>query len=130
MNKYASQAGRAVRYASRTTGVDFEKLLTWAAIAGIGFFGYKIYSGLSAVKDSLSSLGSALGSGLYDLFHPDQTGEMVFYNVLFPDGQKHAIPSRSVDSSGRFTYQGRRYQLLVDKGKQSGVNKYAVPVGN
>lgn len=128
MNKFVSGAGSAVRYASKTTGVNFEKILTWVAIGGIGYLVYQIYSAGSAAKAALNSVGSAIGTGLYDYFHPNETGEMLYYTVEFPDGQRHAVGSKTVDTSGRFTWGGRRYQLLVDKGKPTGVNKYAAPV--
>ena len=108
--------------------INFEKWLTWGAIAGVAYLAYQAVSTVASVKGALNSLGSALGSGLYDLFHPDQTGEMLYYTVQFPDGERHAVGSRTVDGSGRFTWGGRRYQLLVDKGVKKGVNKYAVPV--
>lgn len=128
--KALAAGGSAVRYASRTTGFDFEKWLTWAAVAGVAYVGYKIYSTVSGAADvvsgALNSTGSAIGSGLYDFFHPDQTGEMLFYTVTFPNGERHAIGSREVDSSGRFTYNARRYQIVTKKGTSQ---KYATPVG-
>jgi hypothetical protein len=126
--KALAMGGSAVRYASRTTGVNFEKLLTWGAIGGVAYLLYGIYSAGSGAKKALNSLGSALGTGLYEIFHPNAVGEMLFYTVEFPDGQRHAVGSRDVDRSGRFTREGRRYQLVVEKGIKTGVNKFAVPV--
>jgi len=128
--KHLAKVGGAVRYASRTTGFDFEKWLTWAAVAGVAYVGYQVYSTVKGVKGALNSVGSAIGSGLYDLFHPNEGKKYSLqYRVKFPDGKDHYIFSDDIDKSGRFTWNGRRYQMLVDKGKQTGTNKYATPVG-
>jgi len=76
------------------------------------------------VKNALGSVGSALGSGLFDLFHPDQVGESLFYTPTFADGSRHAIASRSVTSLGRFVYNGSTFQLLTGKDGK----RYAVKV--
>lgn len=119
-----SKAVAAVRYASRTTGVNFEKILTWAAIAGVAYVAYKAVTLTAAVSDALASVGSAVGSGLYDFFHRDQVGETLFYTVRFPDGVKHSIPSRSVDNAGLFkntgngtnyTGDGKLYRIVRQK---------------
>ncbi len=76
------------------------------------------------VKNALGSVGSALGSGLFDLFHPDQVGESLFYTPTFADGSRHAIASREVNALGQFTYQNTRYQLLTGRDGM----RYAVKV--
>src|SRR3990172_8060305 len=94
--KHIAKVGGAVRYASRTTGVDFEKWLTWAAVAGVAYVGYQVYSTVKGATDvvsgALNSLGSALGTGLYELFHPGEgTKYSLQYRVKFPDGKDHYI---------------------------------------
>lgn len=120
MSRYLS----TVRYASRTTGVNFEKILTWGAI-GVGLYlALKVVGIIEATGSVLKSSGEAIGSGLFDFFHRDQVGEMTFYTVMFPDGQKHTVPSRAVDSNGFFVNRnlspnyagdGKRYRILVRK---------------
>lgn len=103
-SEYASRAGSAVRYASRTTGVDFEKILTWVAIGGVAYIVYKTLSIGSSIKSGLNEAGSAIGLTLYDWIHGENAGigETTFYSVYFPDGKFHAVPSLSVDSMGVF----------------------------
>lgn len=145
MNKYVAHAGSAVRYASRTTGVDFEKWLTWAAIGGLAYLGYKVFAGVSAVKGALTSTGEAIGSGLFELIHGDEVRRALAPNLIvrFPDDQLHQVPSVAVDSSGRFVNRnlapsypgdGRTYQLVRAKTPftKNGVKTSyaAVPAGN
>lgn len=145
MKKYLTHAGSAVRYASRTTGVDFEKWLTWGAIAGLAYVGYKIYSGVAAVKGALTSTGEAIGSGLFEWVHGDDVRRALAPNLVvrFQDDQLHQVPSVAVDSSGRFVNRnlapsyagdGRTYQLLRAKTpftKNGVTTSYAaVPAGN
>jgi len=113
-----------VRYASRTTGVNFEKILTWGAI-GVGLYlGLKVVGLIEDTGSVLKSSGEAIGSGLFDFFHPDAAGETLYYNVMFPNGQRHAVPSRAVDSNGIFRNSnlspnyagdGLRYRIMVRK---------------
>lgn len=110
-----------------------DTVITVAAI-GIGAYAlYQAIQGLSNVKDKLASVGEAIGSGLFTLFHPDPVGETLFYTVTFPaspigDGQRHAVPSRSIDMNGRFILQEffglKRWQLLTGKDGK----RYAAPL--
>lgn len=110
-----------------------ENLITIGVVAVGAYFVYRAIQEAANVKDKLADVGSAIGSGLFDFFHPDQVGETIFYSVTFPklpigDGQRHAVPSRSVSSQGQFTlpafFGSKRWQLLVDKNGM----KYAVKV--
>lgn len=119
----------AVRYASRTTGVNLEKWLTWVALGGVAYVVYQFVSTASAAKDALNSVGSAIGTGLYEVFHPSDGQRVVSPTISFrfPDGTVGAVEAVDVDKDGRFTYfrTGRRYQLM----KKAGDTKtYAVPV--
>lgn len=109
----------------------------WGAVLGGLFLAYKVVSGVVTVAGAgakaLTSTGEAIGSGLYDMFHKDPVGDATYYIVQFPDGQRHQVPSRSVDSSGLFknsgdgyVYQGdgRTYRLVVERATG---NKVAVP---
>lgn len=120
MSRYLS----TVRYASRTTGVNFEKILTWGAIGAGLYLALKVVGLIQSAGSVLTTTGSAIGTGLYDFFHPDTFGESLYYNVMFPDGQRHAVPSRSVNSDGLFRNSnlspqyagdGRMYRILVRK---------------
>lgn len=114
--KVASAAGGAVRYASRTTGVNFEKYLTWAAIGGIGYLVLKTIGLFKSASDVLTSAGSAAGGAVYEWLHPNAVGETIFYTARFPDGSFHTVPSLSVASDGTFTNKGSP-PLYVGDGK-------------
>lgn len=107
------------------------KDLVFLAAIAVGLYAINKAFGIGKkLGEGLSSVGSALGTGLYDLFHPDQTGEMLFYTVQFPNGARHAIPSRSVDKNGQFDYiqpplAATRWQMLLSK---DGKQRFAAPV--
>lgn len=104
----------AVRYASRSTGVDFDKWITWGLIAGGIYVVYQVVTTIKATGEVLGNAGSAIGTGLYDFFHRDPLGESVYYTVTFPDGSRHSIPSRSVDNGGLFRNTGNGLNYLGD----------------
>lgn len=135
-----SKAGSAVRYASRTTGVNFEKILTWGAI-GVGLYLALETFGLlktvaSAGAAAYSSARDAVASGLYDWFGPaEEFGDDLFYTVKFPNGQFHTVPASVVSAQGAFRNSnlspiyagdGRTYQIVVQKTNRG--NKVAIPV--
>jgi len=130
-----SRAIKTIRYASRQTGVNFEKILTWGAI-GVGLYlGLQVLGLVKGAKDALATAGGAIGSGLYSILHPNELGEMQFHVALFPDGVRHSIPSSAVSpGNGTFTNywpsnplyrgDGKRYKLVRD---DKGV-KRAIPL--
>lgn len=135
-----SKAGNAVRYASRTTGVNFEKWLTWGAI-GVGLYlALETFGLLKSVAGgaatAYNSARDAVASGLYDWFGPaEEFGDDFFYTVKFPDGQFHAVPASFVSAQGVFrnsnlspnySGDGRTYQIVVQKTNRG--NKIAVPL--
>lgn len=95
------------------------------AVVGVGLYALsRVLDVSQKATAALADVGSALGSGLFDLFHPDQVGETIFYTVTFPappvsDGQRHAVPSRSVSAQGVFTlpqfYGSQRWQIVIGK---------------
>jgi len=118
------RAYKAVRYASSTTGVNFEKILTWGAIGAGLYLALQVVGLIKGAGSVLTDTGSAIGSGLYDLFHRDPLGETTFYVVTFPDGVNHSIPSRAIDNSGLFKNtgngvnyagDGRDYRVMIRK---------------
>lgn len=103
-----------------------DKVLQVGVIAVGGYLVWKLFQlvtgigeGATAIVKGVGTLprtiGEAIGSGLFDLFHPDAAGESLYYTATFPDGARHAIPSGSVDAGGRFSYAGLRYQLVTQK---------------
>jgi hypothetical protein len=87
---------------------------------GIGLYVIaQAVKGLGNIKDTLNDAGAAIGSGLFNLFHPDPVGETLYYTPTFPDGRRHAVPSRSVSRNGQFTlpefYGPQRWLLLTSK---------------
>jgi len=91
------------------------------AVLALVFFGRKLfdtsgtpYEGAGAVGalgnafdkasgGTLSSVGTQLGETVYNWFNPPDTSADVYYAVQFPDGAKHSISARDIDSSGYFT---------------------------
>lgn len=97
-------------------------------VAGAAWFVWREFNKKKEkVLSLLDTLSTAIGSGLFDLFHPDPVGETTFYMVTFPDGQRHSVPSRTVSTKGVFTlpnfYGSTRWQLLIRDRV-----KYAAPV--
>ncbi len=132
------RAGQTIRYVSRQTGFNLEKVLTWTALAATIYVGWQAWKVGSAVKNTLNNVGSAVGTGLYDYLHPGELGETIFITAYFPDGSRRAIPGSKVNSSGIFTNtglwgtysaykdDGKKYRILADKKDRT--KKYAVPV--
>lgn len=103
-------------------------LILGAVGAGI-FLALKLLRPAQAALDALGNAGAAIGSGLFDLFHPNQVGETLFYTTYFPNGSRHAVASQSVSASGQFQMvipplANTRWQLLQGKDGR----KYATPV--
>lgn len=113
------------------------KTKDWLLLALFAGGAYYLYRTATGVSRALTSAGEAIGSGLFDLFHPDQVGETLFYKAKFPDGKFHSVPSRAVNADGIFLNKnlapnypgdGRKYRLLVDRSITVGENKTAVPL--
>lgn len=72
------------------------------ALVGIG--GYIIYRMLTGASAALSTVGNAIGSGLYEAFNPNVLGQTQFLTVNFPDGTSHTVAAGLINSSsGTFT---------------------------
>lgn len=135
-------ASKHVAYASRVTGVNFEKILVWGGVAlAVYFVVWPALSTLFLIKDAagaaIQTSRDALASGLYAVFGPTLKNESLFYSVRFPDGQIHSVPSMAVASDGSFTNanltpsyagDGKRYRMLIDTRVKSGNNKTALPL--
>lgn len=100
---------------------DLKNLGILGAVLGVAFIVARTFS---KVTGSLTTFGEAIGSGLYDYFHPDPVGNVVYYVVRFPNGDKHSVPANTVASDGTFTNKGdgivykgdgKRYRLVTDK---------------
>lgn len=104
------------------------KDLLFLGLAATGV--YLVYKFVNKAGDTLTATGEDIGSTLFDWLNPDPTGEMLFYTVTFPDGSRHAIPSRSVvngifQNTGNgvnYTGDGQMYQIKND----AAGNHYAI----
>jgi len=112
---------------------QFERLLPWLAIGAGAVVIYKAFQGIAAVGSVLTSTGSAIGSGLYDFLHPNEMGETTFFLVIFPDGVRHAVPSKSISPNGVFrnanlslTYAGDGLTYQIVRKKDEPNKLYAV----
>lgn len=99
-----------------------EKLILYGLIAGGLYLAFKILNPIQQAGAALVSAGEAIGSGLYDYFHPDELGATMFYVVTFPDNSNHAVDARLIDSDGLFTvppnipaFVGQTFQLVTSK---------------
>jgi hypothetical protein len=125
----SAYAGRASGYLREGYGgVNVEKILTYAVLAGVVYFGWKIYKGTKAVADfagdagtvlkaGTDAVGGAIGRGLYDLFHPDQDYSGVSgYVTYFTDSKTVAyVDKKALDADGGFAVKGKFYDLIKMK---------------
>lgn len=80
---------------------------------------------ITGMPNSIQTFGAAIGRGIFTVFHPSGgVGDLLYYNVGFPDGQRHAVASSQVNSQGQFSYTGRPYQLVTGNDGM----KYAAPM--
>jgi hypothetical protein len=91
---------------------------TWLLL-GVGavlvYFAYRKIADVGAAAGAaLTATGEKIGGGIYELFHPNTTGDMYDYTVHFSNGA-HSIPASQVDSAGRFTYNGQRFIMRDQK---------------
>jgi hypothetical protein len=126
--------------------MDAKSLVVLAAISAGAYIAYRLFNVASdaakKVADTLTETGGAIGSKVFDLFHPNQVGETLFYSVTFSgpvgDGQRHSVPSSAVTSDGVFLLgptwgdgkptplqMRRRWRIKVDRSTGA---KYADPV--
>jgi hypothetical protein len=100
------KALRAVRYASGTTGVNFEKWLTWGVLAGGAWLAYKVYSGLAKAGDAASKT-------VADAYVRATAGPVieVLGRVVLPNGLKVPLNDVAVKSDFTFMYGQQRYKL-------------------
>lgn len=130
-----SRTVASARYASSVTGFNFEKVMVWGVVVVGGYAVFKTLSAINTVKGALNSVGSAIGSGLYEFFNGDTAGEALFYSVYFPDGSRHAVPSKAVSKNGTFknlnlspSYRGDGKTYRIVQSKSDKTRKHAIPV--
>ena len=106
MKKYLTHAGSAVRYASRTTGVDFEKWLTWAAIGGVAYVVYSIYRKAADAGDKASK-------AIADAYLRVTAGPVieVLGRAVLPNGVKVPLKDIVLKPDATFVYGMVGYRL-------------------
>lgn len=96
-----------------------ENLITLGVAGAAIYLLYKSFGIGKQAAQVLNDTGSAIGSGLYDIFNPSQDINSTFYVVTFPDGNSHAINALNVRSDGTFMYtDGVNYQIVTANGKK------------
>jgi hypothetical protein len=79
---------------------NFNKGTPYEGTGAIGALGNATNQALGGAP---AAVGSSIGLGLYDIFHPDEDeGPDTYYSVIFPDGIKHAVSARAISPDGVF----------------------------
>lgn len=101
-----TRALSTIRYASGATGVNFEKWLTWAAIAGGVYVAYKAYRGVADVANKASET-------VADAYVRATAGPVVevLGRVVLPNGVKVPLSQIRPASDFTFTYGLVKYRL-------------------
>lgn len=81
--------------------------------AGAGLFGFLGNTADAASAGTLSKTGEDIGGAVFDIFHPTDVNDNLYYRVIFPDNQAHAIHATDIDKSGYFYFNGQRYQMVL-----------------
>lgn len=76
-----------------------------------------------AVDSITGGFTSTVGGWIAATLPAGGPGEMLYYTVTLPGGDRASIPSGSVAKSGAFTYKGVKYILGTQDGKR--VARYA-----
>jgi hypothetical protein len=99
----------AVRYASQTTGVNFEKVLTWGAIAGGAWLALRVISFYSGVTDKVA--GAVANAYVNLTTDPVETA----FRFVLPDGRKIlGNLVKVVDAQNNvISYGGARYKVTT-----------------
>lgn len=103
---------------------------TLLILAALGVGGYLLYKVLGKGAQAASTAYNAARDWTADTFYrwlgPNEAfGPDLFYNVGFPDGTRHAIPSTAVDANSfAFSRQGTNYRMFLGKDGK----RYATPV--
>lgn len=95
----------AIRYASQTTGVNFEKALTWGAIGAGLWLAHKVYSFYADAADKATS--AAANAYVRATTDPVE----VLGRVVLPNGQKIPMNDIHVKSDFTFTVNLVKYKL-------------------
>lgn len=83
-----------------------------AATKDTAYEGKGVLGTLGGVVDKVTGGGgSAVGGWIAGLLSSDVPVDTLDYIVTFPDGARHAVPSKSVASDGTFAYKGTRYMI-------------------
>lgn len=89
------------------------KTRDWLILLAAAGAAYYLYKKVALIPAVLTSTGEAIGSGLYDWFHPDAGAQETDYYVHFSNGNYY-IPSTTVDSAGLFTFRGAQFRIMND----------------
>ncbi len=102
----ADKALRAVRYASGTTGVNFEKWLTWGVIGAGAFLAYKAYR-------KVADAGDAVSKTVADAYVRATAGPVieVLGRAVLPNGVKVPLKDVVLKPDATFLYGLVRYRL-------------------
>lgn len=91
-------------------------VILWRAVAKAGDIAGNVADSLNETRNNV---GSAIGETVFNWFNPASASPDVYISVTFPDGLKHAVSVRDIDSQGYFKptpnvypwYDGRRYRI-------------------
>lgn len=138
MSTLRSRAGGYLRDAG---GVNLEKIAVYAALGFGLFLLYKAFRVGQAVTGAIAgatrTVGSAIGTGLYDVFHKSEKDILTApsYVIWFPnEGKFGAVDSRGISNAGEFTRNGVKHRILAPKSPTLApdgrvIQKIGLPVG-
>ena len=104
-----SRVASTVRYASRSTGVNFEKILTWAAIGGGLYIGLQILGFFKKAGEAGDALSRSVADAYVAATNPPVI--QVLASVVLPNGQKIPVSQIGLKSDATFTVGGVRYRM-------------------
>jgi hypothetical protein len=112
--------------------MNTKNVVLLGAVLGVGYLAYKFFNtAKEAVEKGYQAAVDTTADALYFAFGPAIIGTDYYYTVNFAGGVKHAIPKASkdnptgVDSSGRFTYNGKQFVIRDKKSATGAVEHWA-----
>jgi hypothetical protein len=109
MSRFVEYTKGGVSFASRSTGVNFEKILTWAAIGGGIYIGLQILGFFKKAGEAGDALSRSAADAYVAATNPPVI--QVLGRVVLPNGQKIALKDLKINSDFTFVTGTVKYKL-------------------